>query len=57
MSMGFECSERKLAMDWLERMELSLCITVGVITFVSCIYNLCILCPGDVVELARLTLL
>jgi|MudIll2142460700_1097286.scaffolds.fasta_scaffold2704698_1 hypothetical protein len=55
--MGFECSERKLAMDWLERMELSLCITVGVITFVSCIYNLCTLCPGDVVELARLTLL
>jgi hypothetical protein len=50
-------SERELAMDWLECMELSLCITVGVITFISCMYNLCTLCPGDVVELARLTLL
>jgi len=46
-----------VVMDWLESMELSLCITVGVITFVSCMYNLCTLCPGDVVELARLSLL
>jgi len=50
-------SERELAMDWLESMELSLCITVGVVTSIGCMHNLRTLCPGDVVELARLTLL
>ena len=44
-------------MDWMESMELSLCITVGVVTSISCKYNLRTLSPGDVVELARLTLL
>jgi len=43
-------------MDLLERMELSLCISVGILTFASTMHSLCTLCPGDVVELARLIL-
>ncbi len=43
-------------MDLLERMELSLCISVGILTFASTMHSICTLCPGDVVELARLIL-
>jgi len=44
-------------MDFMESGELSLCITIGAITFFSYMYSICALYPGDVVELARLTLL
>jgi len=40
-------------MDILEKIELSLCISLGVFTFLSCMYSLCTLCPGDVLELAK----
>ncbi len=43
-------------MDLLEKTELSLCITVGLMTFSSCMYSLCTLFPCDVFELAKLTL-
>jgi hypothetical protein len=44
-------------MDILESGELSLCITLGAIAFFSYMYSICTLFPGDVIELARLTLL
>lgn len=43
--------------DMLESGELSLCITLGAIAFFSYLYSICTLFPGDVMELARLTLL
>jgi len=44
-------------MDILESGELSLCITLGAIAFFSYMYSICTLFPGDIMELARLTLL
>jgi hypothetical protein len=44
-------------MDILESGELSLCITLGAVAFISYMYSICTLFPGDVMELARLTLL
>ncbi len=43
-------------MDFMEKLELSLCITVGFITFSSTVYSLCTLCPGDISELAKFAL-
>ena len=43
-------------MDFLESMELSFCISAGILTFASTMHSLCTLCPGDVVELARMVL-
>jgi len=43
-------------MDLLEKLELSLCILVGFITFSSTVYSLCTLYPADVSELAKFVL-
>ena len=50
-------AEEGFIMDILESGELSLCITLGAIAFFSYMYSICTLFPGDVMELARLTLL
>jgi hypothetical protein len=43
-------------MDMVESLELSICITIGTITFLSYVDALCTIYPGDVLELAKLTL-
>lgn len=43
-------------MDLFESLELSICITLGVIVFSNTLYSLCTLYPGDVLELAKLAL-
>jgi hypothetical protein len=43
-------------MDLLESLELSLCITLGVLVFSNTLYSLCTLYPGDVLELAKYAL-
>jgi hypothetical protein len=48
--------EKESGMDLFESLELSLCITLGVIVFSNTLYYLCTLYPGDVLELAKLAL-
>jgi hypothetical protein len=48
--------EKESDMDLLESLEWSICITLGVIVFSNTVYNLCTLCPGDVLELAKFVL-
>jgi hypothetical protein len=47
---------KESSMDALERLELSICITLGVIVFSNTLYTLCTMCPGDVLELAKFAL-
>jgi hypothetical protein len=48
--------DKESDMDLLESLELSLCITLGVLVFSNTLFSLCTLYPGDVLELAKYAL-
>jgi hypothetical protein len=52
----YDIPEKESSMDLLESLELSICITLGVIVFSNTLYTLCTSCPGDILELARFAL-
>ena len=53
---SFVSPDKESDMDLLESLELSICITLGVLVFSNTLFSLCTLYPGDVLELAKYAL-